>query len=161
MVPLLGLLILLRVPLIWWRILLVSTLLGWYLIGIFLMVLLLMRSLCICLILQIFGLMVVWSWTRSLVFLLLVLAFLLTILRHVGVIVGGGHVDRVQSVGVDHSCRACVSVPGPLQTVQRAELWEVILALQSDKAVHVGVDNLGVVRHGWSIAWWFAPFYSS
>ena len=35
----------------------------------------------------------------------------------------------------------------PLQTVQRAELWGVILALQSDKAVHVGVDNLGVVRH--------------
>ena len=58
-----------------------------------------------------------------------------------------GHVDRVQSVGVDHSCRAFVSVPGPLQTVQRAELWGVILALQSNKAVHVGVDNLGVVRH--------------
>ena len=53
----------------------------------------------------------------------------------------------VQSVGFDHSCRAFVSVPGPLQTVQRAELWGFILALQSDKAVHVGVDNLGVVRH--------------
>ena len=58
-----------------------------------------------------------------------------------------GHVDRVQSVGVDHSCRAFVSVPGPLQTVQRAELWGVVLALQSVEAVHVGVDNLGVVRH--------------
>ena len=58
-----------------------------------------------------------------------------------------GYVDRVQSIGVDHSCGAFVSVPGPLQTVQRAELWEVILALQSDMAVHVGVDNLGVVRH--------------
>ena len=58
-----------------------------------------------------------------------------------------GHVDRVHIVGVDHSCRAFVSVPAPLQTVQRAELWGVILALQSDKAVHVGVDNLGVVRH--------------
>ena len=34
-----------------------------------------------------------------------------------------GHVDRVQTVGVDHSCRAFVSVIGPLQTVQRAELW--------------------------------------
>ena len=40
-----------------------------------------------------------------------------------------------------------VSVPGPLHTVQRAELWEVILALQSSGVVHVGVDNLGVVRH--------------
>ena len=58
-----------------------------------------------------------------------------------------GHVDRVQSVGVDHSCRAFVSVPGPLQTVQRVELWGVVLALQSAEAVHVGVDNLGVVRH--------------
>ena len=40
-----------------------------------------------------------------------------------------------------------MSVPGPLQTVQRAELWRVILALQSADAVHIGVDNLGVVRH--------------
>ena len=40
-----------------------------------------------------------------------------------------------------------MSVPGPLQTVQRAELWGSTLALQSADAVHVGVDNLGVVRH--------------
>ena len=58
-----------------------------------------------------------------------------------------GHVDRVQSDNVAHSCRGFVSVPGPLQTVRRAELWGVILALQSSDAVHVGVDNLGVVRH--------------
>ena len=58
-----------------------------------------------------------------------------------------GHVDCVHSVGVAPSCRAFVSVPGPLQTVQRAELWRVILALQSAEAVHIGVDNLGVVRH--------------
>ena len=35
----------------------------------------------------------------------------------------------------------------PLQSVQRAELWSVILALQSSGAVHLGVDNLSVVRH--------------
>ena len=58
-----------------------------------------------------------------------------------------GHVDRVQSGGVAHSCRGFVSVLGPLQTVQRAELWGVILALPSADAVHIGVDNLGVVRH--------------
>ena len=34
-----------------------------------------------------------------------------------------------------------------LQTVQRAELWRVILALQAADGVHLGVDNLGVVRH--------------
>ena len=36
---------------------------------------------------------------------------------------------------------------GPLQTVQRAELWGATLASQSSEAVHVGVDNLGVVGH--------------
>ena len=36
---------------------------------------------------------------------------------------------------------------GPLQTVQRAEFWEVVLALQATDAVHLGVNNLNVVRH--------------
>ena len=40
-----------------------------------------------------------------------------------------------------------VFVPGPLQSVQRAKLWGVILALQANDGVHLGVDNLGVVRH--------------
>ena len=34
-----------------------------------------------------------------------------------------GYVDRVQSDSVPHSCRGFVSVLGPLQTVQTAELW--------------------------------------
>ena len=34
------------------------------------------------------------------------------------------HVDRVQLDRVPLSCRGCVSVPGLLQTVHRAELWE-------------------------------------
>ena len=41
------------------------------------------------------------------------------------------------------SCRGYCSVPGPLQSVQRAELWGVILALEAS----CGVDNLNVVRH--------------
>ena len=45
------------------------------------------------------------------------------------------------------ACRGFCSVPGPLQAVQRAELWGVILALQANDGVHLGVDNLGVVRH--------------
>ena len=56
-------------------------------------------------------------------------------------------VDLLRSVGDFPSCRGFCSVPGPLQSVQRAELWGVILALQSSGAVHLGVDNLGVVRH--------------
>ena len=39
------------------------------------------------------------------------------------------------------------SVPGPLQTVQRAEFWGVIAALQASKPVHLGVDNANVVGH--------------
>ena len=34
-----------------------------------------------------------------------------------------------------------------MQSVQRAELWGVILALQASRGVHLGVDNLNVVRH--------------
>ena len=58
-----------------------------------------------------------------------------------------GHVDGVRLDPDVTSCRGCCSVPGPLQSVQRAEMWSVILALQSSRAVHLGVDNLGVVRH--------------
>ena len=45
------------------------------------------------------------------------------------------------------ACRGFLSVPGLLQTVQRAELWGVVLALQAGDGIHLGVDNLGVVRH--------------
>ena len=57
------------------------------------------------------------------------------------------HVDGVRPGGEVPSCRGFCSVPGPLQSFQRAEMWGVILALQSSGAVHLGVDNLGVVRH--------------
>ena len=63
-----------------------------------------------------------------------------------------GHLD--EDVGEDAgedagagACRIFCSVPGPLQSVQRAELWGVTLALQANDGVHLGVDNLGVVRH--------------
>ena len=58
-----------------------------------------------------------------------------------------GHVDLLRPEGDVQSCRGFCSVPGPLQSVQRAEMWGVTLALQSSGAVHLGVDNLGVVRH--------------
>ena len=43
-------------------------------------------------------------------------------------------------------CRAFMPVPGPLQTVQHAELWGAILALQASWPGHLGTDNLNVVR---------------
>ena len=49
-------------------------------------------------------------------------------------------------LGVER-CVLFDSVRGPLQSVQRSELWGVILALQCSSAVHLGVDNLNVVRH--------------
>ena len=61
-----------------------------------------------------------------------------------------GHSGRLwaeRSWGHVASCRGYCSVPGPLQSVQRAELWGVILALQASGGVHLGVDNLNVVRH--------------
>ena len=58
-----------------------------------------------------------------------------------------GHVDGVHIDPGLACCRVFSSVPGPLQSVQRAEMWGVILALQTSRAVHLGVDNLGVVRH--------------
>ena len=49
--------------------------------------------------------------------------------------------------GLASSCVGFSSLPSPLQTVQRAELWSVVLALQATNAVHLGVDNLNVVGH--------------
>ena len=37
-------------------------------------------------------------------------------------------------------------VLGPIQSVQRAEYWEVILALQAYSGIHIGIDNLNVLR---------------
>ena len=58
-----------------------------------------------------------------------------------------GHLDDGVGGGrADGYCRSYCSVLGPLQTVQRAEFWCVVLALQASDATHLGVDNLNVVR---------------
>ena len=43
-------------------------------------------------------------------------------------------------------CRAFMSVPGPMQTVQRAEFRGVTVASQSYWVCHLGIDNLNVAR---------------
>ena len=60
-----------------------------------------------------------------------------------------GHLDDVPLEEQDGSerCRVFCSVPGSLQSVQRAELWGLILALQACTPVFVGVDNKNVVNH--------------
>ena len=43
-------------------------------------------------------------------------------------------------------CRAFLPVPGVMQTVQRAEFWGAIVALQACWPCHLGIDNLNVAR---------------
>ena len=80
-------------------------------------------------------------------FHLLVLVSLLICLLPAGIIGVGVMLIQLARLRNVHCCRVYFSVPGPFQSVQRAELWGVILALQSSGAVHLGVDNVGVVRH--------------
>ena len=59
-----------------------------------------------------------------------------------------GHLELLPpgDLGVER-CVLFDSIRGPLQSVQRAELWGIIVALQCSSAVDLGVDNLNVVRH--------------
>ena len=43
-------------------------------------------------------------------------------------------------------CRAFMPVPSVLQTVQRAEFWGAIIALQAYWPCHLGIDKLNVAR---------------
>ena len=43
-------------------------------------------------------------------------------------------------------CRAFLPVPGVMQTVQRAEFWGAIVAMQAYWPSHLGIDNLNVAR---------------
>ena len=53
-----------------------------------------------------------------------------------------GHIDDgLQGNSIVSSCRGYCSVPRPLQSVQRAELWGVILALQASGGVHLGLKD--------------------
>ena len=64
---------------------------------------------------------------------------------------------HAQDLAVDGDATRIFSmVPGSLQTVQRAEYWGVILALQALMPVHIGIDNknvccnVGRILSGWS-----------
>ena len=93
------------------------------------------------------GRMVALFGIRSQVSLLQVLGSLLANLRIAGVDVGGVMLIMFGLMVVFSLAGGFCSVPKSLQSVQRAEMWGVILVLQSSDAVHLGVDNLGVVCH--------------
>ena len=56
-----------------------------------------------------------------------------------------GTVEEYGDARLD-GCRAFLPVPGVLQTVQCAEFWGAILALQAYWPCHLGIDNLNVAR---------------
>ena len=58
-----------------------------------------------------------------------------------------GHFDRIPLDRVPHSCRVLCLFLDFCRLYRGLSCGVVILALQSSDAVHVGVDNLGVVRH--------------
>ena len=112
------------------------------------MILIMIWLLLLCLIILMSGLM-------AALFLIILLMFPLQVLGffgHQDLNISGGIVGGVMLMVFNLILTRCIvrvfcSVPGPLQPVQRAEMWGVILALQTSRAVHLGVDNLGVVRH--------------
>ena len=55
-----------------------------------------------------------------------------------------GHAQDLD-VNFEGSSHIFASVAGPLQTVQRAEHWGVMLALQAFSGIHIGIDNLNVL----------------
>ena len=55
-----------------------------------------------------------------------------------------GELQKSMVMLVWSACRAFLPVPGVMQTVQRAEFWGAIVAIQACWPCHLGVDNLNV-----------------
>ena len=96
-----------------------------------------------------FGLMAVWFLIDSLVFPLQVLGFLLTSLSISGEVVGGvtWMEFELTLILIGRPAEVFVLFLGLFNLFRGLKCVRVILALQSSRAVHLGVDNLGVVRH--------------
>ena len=64
------------------------------------------------------------------------------------IIFDSNHWGHAQDLDDPHegSSHIFSGVLGPIQSVQRAEYWEVILALQAYSGIHIGIDNLNVLR---------------
>ena len=124
----LGLLVLMMLLLICLRVLWVVIPLIFFSIGMSLRVLTGIQLLIGCLFILMFGLMVVLFVMRFLALLLLVLVFMLVCMLTPGGTDVGGQFDDLGLTpdGLASSCVGFSSLPGPSQTVQRAEFWGVI-----------------------------------
>ena len=80
-------------------------------------------------------------------FPLLARGFLLINLFPVGIIGVGAMLIRFARLAIFHLVRVFVLFLGLSSLFRELKMWGVILALQSSGAVHLGVDNLSVVRH--------------
>ena len=78
---------------------------------------------------------------------MLVLVFMLACMLITGG-TGVGHFDDLGLTpdGLSSSCFGFCSLPGPLQTVQRAEFWGVLALHATNESILV-VDNLNVDRY--------------
>ena len=96
-----------------------------------------------------FGPMAVWFLIGLLVFLLLAPRFFAhQAERSLGGVVSGAMLMVFTLILIGRASRGfLVRFLDHFRSVQRAEMWGVVLALQSSRAVHLGVDNLGVVSH--------------
>ena len=92
-----------------------------------------------------FGLMVVGSPSLILTLRLLGLV-LLFILRLSFLIVIIGVMLKILMIHMRAALTSSRGVLGSIQSVQRAEYWGVILALQAYSGIHIGIDNLNVLR---------------
>ena len=65
------------------------------------------------------------------------------------IIFDGHHWGHAQDLDDPHegSSHIFSGILGPIQSVQRAEYWGVILALQAYSGIHIGIDNLNVLRN--------------
>ena len=75
------------------------------------------------------------------------------------------HLDLLPPLpdGGGERCRMYCSIPCPLQSVQRAVIWGVLVALQGRAVMRIGVGNLNVVNHVSSLIanrWSCKPFPS-
>ena len=98
-----------------------------------------------CLITLTFGLMEVGRTSLLLVGLrLLVLVFIHLLLMLLLILPFGSVAEEYVDARLER-CRAFMPVPGVLQSVQRAEFWGAILALQAHRSCHLGIDSPSVL----------------
>ena len=76
---------------------------------------------------------------------LLVLVFICLLQCLHLIIRSGGTAEEYGDARLER-CRVFMHVPGVMQTVQRAEFWGAIIALQAYWPCHLGTDNLSVAR---------------